>query len=193
MFFSSISLKVALWITPLTFWLCSCCPVAVVLNVYEAHHSTTLRGKAVKELYEHVQADDSFTKCISIGPVVYTQIWKRKKHRRIEHAVFICMILDKKYVLKSSHLNWHCKRNRRCEHEVWAFLLRSPRLSTCWSAGMWMDPPLRPFRSMCAGSQTTSGQSAGLQQLIINPKTSLLSLSRIRCSRKTLLNCWICW
>ena len=62
-------------LTPLTWWLCSCCP-AVVLNVYEAHHSTTLRGKAVKELYEHIQADDSFTKCISIGPVVYTQIQK---------------------------------------------------------------------------------------------------------------------
>ncbi len=49
------------------------CP-AVVLNVYEAHHSTTLRQKAVKELYEHIEADDSFTKCISIGPVVYTWI-----------------------------------------------------------------------------------------------------------------------
>lgn len=51
-----------------------CIPVfhwlAVLLNVYEAHHSTTLRGKAVKELYEHIQADDRFTKCISIGPVI---------------------------------------------------------------------------------------------------------------------------
>lgn len=44
--------------------------LAVLLNVYEAHHSTTLRGKAVKELYEHIQADDRFTKCISIGPVI---------------------------------------------------------------------------------------------------------------------------
>uniref|UniRef100_A0A671U5M9 Terpene cyclase/mutase family member n=2 Tax=Sparus aurata TaxID=8175 RepID=A0A671U5M9_SPAAU len=44
----------------------------MVLNVYEAHHSTTLRGKAVKELYEHIQADDSFTKCISIGPISKT-------------------------------------------------------------------------------------------------------------------------
>ncbi|XP_068186115.1 lanosterol synthase isoform X2 [Antennarius striatus] len=43
-----------------------------VLNVYEAHHSTTLRGKATKELYEHIQADDSFTKCISIGPISKT-------------------------------------------------------------------------------------------------------------------------
>ena len=47
---------------------------AVVLNVYEAHHSTTLRGMAARELYEHIQADDRFTKCISIGPVVKTHI-----------------------------------------------------------------------------------------------------------------------
>ncbi|XP_037542215.1 lanosterol synthase-like isoform X2 [Nematolebias whitei] len=43
--------------------------VCMVLNVYEAHHSTTLREKAVKELYEHIQADDRFSKCISIGVV----------------------------------------------------------------------------------------------------------------------------
>uniref|UniRef100_I3KJC6 Terpene cyclase/mutase family member n=1 Tax=Oreochromis niloticus TaxID=8128 RepID=I3KJC6_ORENI len=44
----------------------------MVLNVYEAHHSTTLRGKAVKELYDHIKADDRFTKCISIGPISKT-------------------------------------------------------------------------------------------------------------------------
>uniref|UniRef100_A0A674MNZ4 Terpene cyclase/mutase family member n=1 Tax=Takifugu rubripes TaxID=31033 RepID=A0A674MNZ4_TAKRU len=44
----------------------------MLLNVYEAHHSTTLRGKAVEELYEHIQADDRFTKCISIGPISKT-------------------------------------------------------------------------------------------------------------------------
>uniref|UniRef100_A0A3B4G1M7 Terpene cyclase/mutase family member n=1 Tax=Pundamilia nyererei TaxID=303518 RepID=A0A3B4G1M7_9CICH len=44
----------------------------MVLNVYEAHHSTTLRGKAVKELYDHIEADDRFTKCISIGPISKT-------------------------------------------------------------------------------------------------------------------------
>uniref|UniRef100_A0A3Q1GPW3 Terpene cyclase/mutase family member n=1 Tax=Acanthochromis polyacanthus TaxID=80966 RepID=A0A3Q1GPW3_9TELE len=44
----------------------------MVLNVYEAHHSTVLRGRAVKELYEHIQADDRFTKCISIGPISKT-------------------------------------------------------------------------------------------------------------------------
>ncbi|XP_049585016.1 lanosterol synthase [Syngnathus scovelli] len=43
-----------------------------VLNVYEAHHSATLRGMAVKELYQHIQADDLFTKCISIGPISKT-------------------------------------------------------------------------------------------------------------------------
>ncbi|XP_023806926.2 lanosterol synthase-like isoform X1 [Oryzias latipes] len=41
----------------------------MVLNMYEAHHSAALRKMAVKELYEHIQADDRFTKCISIGPV----------------------------------------------------------------------------------------------------------------------------
>ncbi|XP_061774357.1 lanosterol synthase isoform X3 [Nerophis ophidion] len=44
----------------------------MVLNVYEAHHSAALRGMAVKELYEHIQADDRFTKCISIGPISKT-------------------------------------------------------------------------------------------------------------------------
>uniref|UniRef100_A0A1A8LCF6 Lanosterol synthase (2,3-oxidosqualene-lanosterol cyclase) n=1 Tax=Nothobranchius pienaari TaxID=704102 RepID=A0A1A8LCF6_9TELE len=44
----------------------------MVMNVYEAHHSTTLREKAVRELYEHIQADDRFTKCISIGPISKT-------------------------------------------------------------------------------------------------------------------------
>uniref|UniRef100_A0A8D3E8K0 Terpene cyclase/mutase family member n=1 Tax=Scophthalmus maximus TaxID=52904 RepID=A0A8D3E8K0_SCOMX len=43
-----------------------------VLNVYEAHHSSTLREMAVKELYDHIQADDRFTKCISIGPISKT-------------------------------------------------------------------------------------------------------------------------
>uniref|UniRef100_A0A8C5BIL1 Terpene cyclase/mutase family member n=1 Tax=Gadus morhua TaxID=8049 RepID=A0A8C5BIL1_GADMO len=42
------------------------------MNVYEAHHSTGLRGKAVKELYEHIQADDRFTNSISIGPISKT-------------------------------------------------------------------------------------------------------------------------
>ncbi|TSK92907.1 Lanosterol synthase [Bagarius yarrelli] len=37
-----------------------------ILNQYEAHHSTALREKAVKELYDHIKADDRFTKCISI-------------------------------------------------------------------------------------------------------------------------------
>uniref|UniRef100_A0A7N6A0B5 Terpene cyclase/mutase family member n=1 Tax=Anabas testudineus TaxID=64144 RepID=A0A7N6A0B5_ANATE len=44
----------------------------MMLNVYEAHHSTALRNRAVKELYEHIQADDRFTKCISIGPISKT-------------------------------------------------------------------------------------------------------------------------
>ncbi|KAL7881991.1 hypothetical protein AOLI_G00088400 [Acnodon oligacanthus] len=44
----------------------------LILNVYEAHHSTTLREKAVKDLYDHIKADDRFTKCISIGPISKT-------------------------------------------------------------------------------------------------------------------------
>ncbi|KAJ8351646.1 hypothetical protein SKAU_G00231220 [Synaphobranchus kaupii] len=42
------------------------------MNVYEAHHSTALRERAVKELYDHIKADDRFTKCISIGPISKT-------------------------------------------------------------------------------------------------------------------------
>ncbi|XP_067118119.1 lanosterol synthase isoform X3 [Osmerus mordax] len=41
----------------------------MVMNVYEAHHSTALRGRAIKELYDHIQADDRFTNFISIGPI----------------------------------------------------------------------------------------------------------------------------
>ncbi|XP_034042756.1 lanosterol synthase isoform X2 [Thalassophryne amazonica] len=44
----------------------------MVLNLYEAHHVTALRCRAVRELYEHIQADDRFTKCISIGPISKT-------------------------------------------------------------------------------------------------------------------------
>uniref|UniRef100_A0A8D2PQ27 Terpene cyclase/mutase family member n=1 Tax=Zosterops lateralis melanops TaxID=1220523 RepID=A0A8D2PQ27_ZOSLA len=40
-----------------------------IMNVYEAHHSTHLRQRAITELYDHIKADDRFTKCISIGPV----------------------------------------------------------------------------------------------------------------------------
>ncbi|XP_068602497.1 lanosterol synthase [Brachionichthys hirsutus] len=43
-----------------------------VLNVYEARHSAPLRRRATKELYEHIQADDRFTRCISIGPISKT-------------------------------------------------------------------------------------------------------------------------
>lgn len=42
-----------------------------IMNVYEAHHSTALRQRAITELYDHIKADDRFTKCISIGPVGY--------------------------------------------------------------------------------------------------------------------------
>ncbi|XP_015232464.1 PREDICTED: lanosterol synthase [Cyprinodon variegatus] len=44
----------------------------MVLNMYEANHSSTLRKKAIRELFDHIQADDRFTKCISIGPISKT-------------------------------------------------------------------------------------------------------------------------
>ncbi|KAK7877942.1 hypothetical protein WMY93_031418 [Mugilogobius chulae] len=47
-------------------------PQTVILNIYETHHSSALRQKAVDELYDHIQADDRFTKCISIGPISKT-------------------------------------------------------------------------------------------------------------------------
>uniref|UniRef100_K7FW19 Lanosterol synthase n=1 Tax=Pelodiscus sinensis TaxID=13735 RepID=K7FW19_PELSI len=43
-----------------------------ILNVYEAHHSAWLRQRAIAELYDHIQADDAFTKAISIGPISKT-------------------------------------------------------------------------------------------------------------------------
>uniref|UniRef100_A0A8C6TBC2 Terpene cyclase/mutase family member n=1 Tax=Neogobius melanostomus TaxID=47308 RepID=A0A8C6TBC2_9GOBI len=44
----------------------------MLLNVYESHHSSALRQKAAAELYDHIQADDRFTHCISIGPISKT-------------------------------------------------------------------------------------------------------------------------
>lgn len=44
----------------------------VILNLYERHHSAGLRQRAIRKLYEHIVADDRFTKCISIGPVSAT-------------------------------------------------------------------------------------------------------------------------
>ena len=39
------------------------------LDVYEYYHSSWLRNRALKECYDHIRADDSFTNGISIGPV----------------------------------------------------------------------------------------------------------------------------
>uniref|UniRef100_A0A8D1LY43 Terpene cyclase/mutase family member n=1 Tax=Sus scrofa TaxID=9823 RepID=A0A8D1LY43_PIG len=47
-------------------------PPPAVLNFYERHHSTSLRQRATQELYEHIAADDRFSKCISIGPISKT-------------------------------------------------------------------------------------------------------------------------
>ncbi|XP_069841294.1 lanosterol synthase [Dendropsophus ebraccatus] len=41
----------------------------VLLNIYETYHIPALRRRAVHELYDHITADDRFTKCISIGPI----------------------------------------------------------------------------------------------------------------------------
>ena len=48
---------------------------AAILNLYERHHSTSLRQRAIQKLYEHIAADDRFTKCISIGPVSAPTPW----------------------------------------------------------------------------------------------------------------------
>ena len=40
-----------------------------VANIYERIHSKYLRSWAVKECLTQIKADDSFTHCISIGPV----------------------------------------------------------------------------------------------------------------------------
>ncbi|XP_039078069.1 lanosterol synthase isoform X2 [Hyaena hyaena] len=46
--------------------------VYVLLNLYEGHHSTSLRQQAIQKLYEHIEADDRFSKYISIGPISKT-------------------------------------------------------------------------------------------------------------------------
>uniref|UniRef100_A0A8D0LCC0 Terpene cyclase/mutase family member n=1 Tax=Sphenodon punctatus TaxID=8508 RepID=A0A8D0LCC0_SPHPU len=43
-----------------------------IFNVYERCHSTCLRQRAIAELYDHIKADDRFTKTISIGPISKT-------------------------------------------------------------------------------------------------------------------------
>ncbi|KAM9253585.1 lanosterol synthase isoform 1-T1 [Dugong dugon] len=46
--------------------------VFALLNLYERQHSTNLRQRAIQKLYEHIAADDRFTKSISIGPISKT-------------------------------------------------------------------------------------------------------------------------
>ncbi|XP_039336368.1 lanosterol synthase [Saimiri boliviensis] len=46
--------------------------VYAFLNLYERYHSAHLRQQAVQKLYEHIAADDRFTKSISIGPISKT-------------------------------------------------------------------------------------------------------------------------
>ncbi|CAG5120086.1 unnamed protein product, partial [Candidula unifasciata] len=40
------------------------------LNIYEKVHIGFIRKKALSVMYDHIAADDRFTKCISIGPVL---------------------------------------------------------------------------------------------------------------------------
>ena len=40
-----------------------------ILNTYEKYHISWFREAALKKCYEHICADDEYTKCISIGPV----------------------------------------------------------------------------------------------------------------------------
>ncbi|KAM8999221.1 lanosterol synthase [Sarcophilus harrisii] len=46
--------------------------VYAVLNLYERYHLPSLRKLAVAEVYDHITADDRFTKCLSIGPISKT-------------------------------------------------------------------------------------------------------------------------
>ncbi|XP_006876187.1 PREDICTED: lanosterol synthase [Chrysochloris asiatica] len=43
-----------------------------LLNLYERYHSTSLRQCTIQRLYQHIAADDRFTKSISIGPISKT-------------------------------------------------------------------------------------------------------------------------
>ncbi|KAK2150110.1 hypothetical protein LSH36_423g02015 [Paralvinella palmiformis] len=42
------------------------------IDLYESYHLSGLRKQAMERIYEHVCADDQFTKCISIGPISKT-------------------------------------------------------------------------------------------------------------------------
>ncbi|KAG8516570.1 Lanosterol synthase [Galemys pyrenaicus] len=48
-------------------WLLSA--LFALFDLYERHHSAGLRQRAIQTLYEHIQADDRFTQCVSIGPI----------------------------------------------------------------------------------------------------------------------------
>uniref|UniRef100_F7DV81 Terpene cyclase/mutase family member n=1 Tax=Monodelphis domestica TaxID=13616 RepID=F7DV81_MONDO len=44
----------------------------VILNLYESCHSASVRKRALATVFDHVAADDRFSKCISIGPISKT-------------------------------------------------------------------------------------------------------------------------
>ncbi|KAJ1187898.1 hypothetical protein NDU88_004664, partial [Pleurodeles waltl] len=46
--------------------------IYAVLNVYEAHHNSSLRDRAMDMIYDHIKAEDRFTNCISVGAVSKT-------------------------------------------------------------------------------------------------------------------------
>ena len=45
------------------------CKFVACLDFYETFHFSWLRKKALDLCYDHIKADDEFTKCISVGPV----------------------------------------------------------------------------------------------------------------------------
>ena len=45
--------------------------ITVFLDAYESHHISRLRVWADEEVLRQIKSDDSFTNCISIGPVSY--------------------------------------------------------------------------------------------------------------------------
>ncbi|XP_044532523.1 lanosterol synthase isoform X1 [Gracilinanus agilis] len=44
----------------------------VLLNLYESCHLTSVRKRALATVFDHIAADDRFSKCISIGPISKT-------------------------------------------------------------------------------------------------------------------------
>ncbi len=72
------------------------------------YHVSSWRQKALDHIYEHVCADDSFTKGISIGPVSFGPLHTFSA----QHNVMCCLPTQHNFVMKPNVLN----SNLRCLH-----------------------------------------------------------------------------